>query len=161
MRYIKRMRLATLALLLVFIVGVACKSDKIKDVKGINYVPSEKGFGYKQATFTEGDFQKWFKKNKGKLDKEMGKLGDDFMFVVIGHTDKCGPEIAKGNKKGNNYYATRRAENFRKRLIRAGYPARKIRAVGVASEKSRTPSNCEYRHVDRRVTFGIARKAAK
>ena len=143
---------------LALLVG-ACAGGKLKPVKDLAYAPYEKGFGYKSTAVPSSDFKKWAGANKKKLDENISGLDDGFQFVVIGHTDKCGPEAATGKKKGNDWYAKRRAENVRKALRALGYSGKKMQAISMASKSSKRASKCGPYNLDRRITFGVAKKS--
>jgi outer membrane protein OmpA-like peptidoglycan-associated protein len=116
----------------------------------------KKGFGYKKADVNKEDFTLWAKENVNFIKEALDKLPADYKLVARGHADASGPEEAEGEKKGNIYYSTIRAEAVKEALVKQGLPADRIVTEALGSTEA-VQGFDDTDEINRRVTFQVTK----
>ncbi len=152
---VKQIRpIMTLSLLSAFI-GLNAYCSSVAD--DLVYKPGGKGFEYKVVTVSEGDFNKWAKENKEKINKTIDALEEGSVLLIVGHTDSSGPRTAVGNRKGNVWYSTNRAKAIYNAMLRQGIKPSKLAFKGIADDELANSSDPKDQ-INRRVTFKVVSK---
>ncbi|MBX7059240.1 MAG: OmpA family protein [Leptospirales bacterium] len=123
----------------------------------LNYSPNQAGYGYK-STGPGSDVNTWVTTAKDQINQALSQVGDGYVLQVTGHTDSTGPRTAPGDgRRGNEWYSEQRARGVMAALVRAGVPADKMIAKGVADDEPVSGAASDSQ-VHRRVTFQIVPK---